>query len=234
MQALLSNLLPQRCLWCKQPTRPSQSLCSDCQPYIPRLQGCCQCCAEPLPVDVRLCGRCQQQPPLFDCIISPFIYSPPIDQWLQRLKYQHQLSSLPFLIEALLQVIHQRYVAATLPTLLLPLPLHHWRLRRRGFNQAVEITRGLSRQLHIAQDYTACQRRRATDTQTQLSKRQRQRNLHEAFRVSLDPAVAHVAIVDDVVTTTTTVNELARSLKQAGVARVDVWCVARTPSQFVK
>ena len=116
-----------------------------------------------------------------------------------------------------------------LPERLLPVPLHPARLRQRGYNQSLELARPLSRQLDIALDRSCFQRILNTPPQADLPRRQRLHNLRGAFRLSPPPEARHVALVDDVVTTGSTVNELARLLLRAGVQRIDVWAVARTP-----
>jgi ComF family protein len=101
-------------------------------------------------------------------------------------------------------------------------------LRERGFNQALELARLIAAQLNIPVDYSLCQRDKATPFQSGLSARQRKRNLKNAFSMTKTVPYKHVAIFDDVVTTGTTVNELAKKLKQSGVQIVEVWAIART------
>ncbi|MCW8908267.1 MAG: phosphoribosyltransferase family protein, partial [Sedimenticola sp.] len=116
-----------------------------------------------------------------------------------------------------------------LPERLLPVPLHPVRLRQRGYNQSLELARPLARRLGIALEQNSCHRVLDTRPQADLPRRQRLHNLQRAFRLSHPPEARHIALVDDVVTTGSTVNELARLLLRAGVQRVDVWAVARTP-----
>lgn len=113
------------------------------------------------------------------------------------------------------------------PDAIVPVPLHPGRYRKRGFNQAVEIARTVSRRLDISLDLDSCRRIRATPAQAELPARQRRTNLRNAF--SIDAAIEHrhVAVLDDVITTGATVKEMAAALHRAGVARVDVWACAR-------
>jgi ComF family protein len=115
------------------------------------------------------------------------------------------------------------------PERLIPIPLHPARLRERGFNQAALLTRQLARQLEIPWDADTLSKRRPTVDQRGLDRRTRQRNLRDSFASRTLPAGCHVAIVDDVITTGATCQEAARTLKQAGAGRVDVWALARTP-----
>ncbi|MCA1805582.1 MAG: ComF family protein [Xanthomonadaceae bacterium] len=114
------------------------------------------------------------------------------------------------------------------PAVILPVPLHRRRLAERGFNQTLEIGRPLRDELGIPMDHRLARRVKHTDSQAQLPARERQRNLRNAYSLAGGPLPDHIAILDDVMTTGTTVNELARLLKGAGVARVEVWVLART------
>ena len=105
--------------------------------------------------------------------------------------------------------------------------LHWWRQLRRGYNQTTEIARGLQDVLNIPVDTHVLRRLRATDSQTHLNRRQRKRNLHGAFGAR-PMAYRHVALLDDVITTGTTMTELTRLLHRQGVSRVEVWAACRT------
>jgi ComF family protein len=118
---------------------------------------------------------------------------------------------------------------APLPELLIPVPLHRMRLRTRGFNQAMELARHLGQRLAVPVDCRICRRDRRTEPQSLTPLRLRRRNLRGAFSVTGElPAGAHVAIIDDVMTTGHTVEELARVLTRAGAGRVEVWVIARS------
>jgi len=106
-------------------------------------------------------------------------------------------------------------------------PLHPARLRQRGFNQALELARALSRRLAIPVDTRSCLRIRQTLPQAELDRKRRIKNLRGAFSVDGLVGARHVAVLDDVVTTASTTGELAKALQRAGVARVEVWAAAR-------
>jgi len=105
-------------------------------------------------------------------------------------------------------------------------PLHAKRLRERGYNQALEVVHTLGRELSIPVDIRSCVRVSATPPQAGLVRKERRPNVRGAFRVLRPPGVGRVAILDDVVTTG---SKLAKVLLKAGVERVDVWAVVRTP-----
>jgi ComF family protein len=115
------------------------------------------------------------------------------------------------------------------PDLLLPVPLHPLRLRKRGFNQSIELTRILARHYRLPYDWRICRRIKETKAQSELSERERRRNLSNAFQVCTAVNGSHLVVVDDVITTGATATELSKLLIKAGAKRVDVWAVARTP-----
>ncbi len=113
------------------------------------------------------------------------------------------------------------------PQCIIPVPLHRSRYRERGYNQATEIARVVSRRLQIPLDLHSCIRAHATQPQSELSSEQRLRNVKKAFAIAKPLKAKHVAILDDVVTTGATVNEMARVLRKTGVERIDIWACAR-------
>jgi ComF family protein len=113
------------------------------------------------------------------------------------------------------------------PDILIPVPLHPSRLRERGFNQAQEIARPVARRLQLPLAARAVERQFSTAPQTGLPARIRRRNLRGAFRVRESFAGLKVALLDDVITTGSTVEELARVVVRAGALDVQVWAFAR-------
>ena len=173
------------------------------------------------------CGSCLQRTPAFDGILTPYLYQPPVSNLIVALKYRHRLAAGRTLGQLLAG--HVAKVATPLPELIIPVPLHPRRLRERGFNQASELARSITRELAVPLSPESLQRIKRTTAQAGLKRRQRLRNLADAFAYHEGTPRKHVAIVDDVVTTGATAEALARILKRAGIARVDVWAVARTP-----
>jgi ComF family protein len=171
------------------------------------------------------CGVCQRRPPVFDETTALFHYHPPVDHLLKCLKFARELAVAPLLAGMLAERLGQREQA--LPGQLVPVPLHHSRLRERGFNQATELARTLGRRLHIPVAHHLCRRLRPTEPQSRLPPAARRLNLRNAFTVQGTPEHKHLAIIDDVMTTGHTANELASALKQAGAERLEVWVIAR-------
>jgi ComF family protein len=171
------------------------------------------------------CGECQRHPPQFDSAHIPYRYAPPLLPFITGLKFHARLADARLLAELFLASYSAETSAR--PECLVPVPLHPHRLQERGYNQALEIARLLSDRLAIPIDNRLVQRRLHTPPQSELSGDHRRRNMRHAFEVKTAASYQHVAIVDDVVTTGSTVNELARVLRQAGVAKIEVWAIAR-------
>lgn len=221
-------LLPGQCLLCSAPTRRLAALCGDCTATLHRHQPACPSCALRLPASVSghlPCGQCQHRPPVFEAALALLTYASPVDHLVQRIKYGGDLALARELGDQLASRILESNVAP--PDLLLPVPLHHTRLRTRGYNQAVELARPLSRRLRIPLDHRRVTRTRATAPQQDLDQRERARNLRDAFAVHGEISGGHVAIIDDVMTSGATVTSLAKALKRAGAERISVWVLAR-------
>jgi ComF family protein len=190
--------------------------CLLCDARAGRIPNLCAACAESL---VRIpCDSGNR--------IVAFAYAPPVSTLVHWMKFEANLPATLTLGTLLAEAVES--AGARLPNAILPVPLHPGRLRARGFNQALELARLLSRRLARPLLTRTCLRVRATRPQTGLQgSAQRRRNVAGAFRVcrSLD-GISRVAIVDDVLTTGATVQELARTLRIAGVDQVLVWACA--------
>lgn len=219
----LWRLLPPTCVLCTGPGEPGLDLCAGCRGDLPARRGACHRCARRLP-RAGICGPCQRRPPPFDEALAGFEYAPPVDWLVHRFKFGGRLECGRVLSECLAGALAARGVAG--PDALVPVPLHRRRLKGRGFDQAQEIARLLSRRLAVPMAGRVLVRRRATEKQSTLDARQRRKNLRGAFHVTGDPP-GYVALVDDVLTTGSTAAECARALKRAGCRRVSVWVLAR-------
>ncbi len=182
-------------------------------------------CAAPLE-QAGVCGECLRGAPAFDEAAAAFVYRFPVDRLVQRFKAGGDLAVGGWLALQLLE----RVRPADRPDRIVAPPLSREKLRRRGFNQALEIAKHVGRGLRVPVELAALEKLRDTPAQQGLTRRERRANLRGAFRSTRRFDGKHVAIVDDVVTTGATANALARMLKRAGAARVSVWAVARTPA----
>jgi ComF family protein len=227
--ALGYRLLPGTCILCQAQSKRPLDLCFDCEQDLPMLGNCCQQCAMPLETNHSLltCGQCLQTPPDFDRIIALFPYQMPIARLINDLKFQQRLANANVLGTLFAKRLATHYSSSTLPELIIPVPLHKERLKERGYNQALELARPISRILDIPINYQLCQRIRNTEHQTVVGALERRKNLRGAF-FTVKSVPAHVAIIDDVLTTGSTVNELAKCLRTAGATQIDIWTIART------
>jgi ComF family protein len=219
-------------LLCSEPADTTTPICSACETELPWLGDHCQTCALPLPAPGLTCGQCLQQPPAFERVVAPWVYSFAVDTLITRFKHNAKWPLGHLLGELLAQYLQHRFDEdLDRPEVLIPVPLATKRLRQRGFNQAAMLARWLSESLKIPCDETLLLRIQDTSAQQELKADARKRNLRNAFALAPDTCVAgrHLALIDDVLTTGATAQTLARLLMDAGAARVDVYCLARTP-----
>jgi ComF family protein len=227
LKRAVHGLYPPYCLLCSQPNRSGRELCHDCARDLPWNRHACPRCALPMPAEngTLLCGQCLKSPPAWDDAASPLIYDWPLDQLLQRFKFHSDLATGQMLGELLAEFLAAMPDAK--PDMIIPVPLHSARLRERGFNQALELAQPVCRRLRLRLDRTSCVRRKHTAAQSTLDARERHRNLHDAFEVRSPFPGAHVAILDDVITTGATVAAISQALREAGAARITAWSLAR-------
>lgn len=220
--SILQASLPSYCNVCGV---PGPILCAGCQLDMPVLNNRCLRCGTTLAgcASNTHCGGCLRTPPHFHLTLSPFAYRPPLSHLITALKYQRRLSFIPILSNALAE--HVAHYASSVDALL-PVPLHRSRLRQRGFNQALELARPLAKRFGLP-IMDEVERQHATPSQSSLHAEQRQSNMRNAFRIRQPLHYKRIAIIDDVMTTGSTVNEIARLLARAGVEEIQIWCIAR-------
>jgi len=230
------DLVAPCCAACGLPTDRCGSLCTGCTRDLPALHNPCPRCGLPA-AGTGLAGnasdgaRCTgAHDPAVDRTLAACAYAFPVDALVQQLKFGGRLPLARPLGRLLANAVRRDArpgAAGPLPAALLPVPLHPSRERQRGFNQAEAIARAAATELRIPLLAGAVHRRRDTPAQSGLDLAARRRNLQGAFTVS-EPLPAHIALVDDVITTGSTMAALASVLRAHGVRRVDAWAVART------
>jgi len=220
-------LFSGQCLLCLDPAPGRQMLCPACKQDLPHNQCGCSRCGKPLAVATALCGECQQSPPAFDYLRTLYRYHTPIDRLVQQMKYDGRLDLARLFGEQLRDAAGDWVRASGKPDLVLPVPLHRSRIRKRGFNQSIEVARPLAKFLGAQLELDRVRRIRKTDPQTDLPLARRKRNVRGAFATDGSFTNLSVVIVDDVITSGHTVGELARILKRAGAVRIGVWGIAR-------
>jgi ComF family protein len=230
----LPSALPSSCALCGVNGR--QALCHDCNTrfFSHHPQRCRQCAATlafPGP-QATTCGDCLSHPPAFDATIVASDYAAPIDHLVLALKFGNQLALAPLFARMLRDAL-LREPAFSMPALLTVVPLGEKRLVERGFNQALEIARPLAQAIAVPLALQLIERTRDTLMQAMLPPADRHRNIRHAFALPANAAQfvrdRHIGVVDDVMTTGETLNEIAATLKRHGAVRVTNLVFARTP-----
>ena len=220
---LLNFLLPVSCGLCNATTGSRLPLCQPCQDELPIIVNACRNCALPL-ISAEVCGRCQQKRPSCDAVHALLLYQEPVNFLVQQFKFNRKLEYgrlFSAMMAEKMASLDER------PDLLIPVPLHSSRLRTRGYNQAWELARQLSKIADIHASHRICQRIKKTPMQTGLKASERRRNLKKAFAITEEVKGLHICIIDDVMTTGSTLEAIASVLKSAGAGRVTGMVIAR-------
>ena len=217
---IIQDFLRQDCVLCNAASG-AHMLCPACYAGLPRIVRACPRCAAPSAGQV--CGACLQHSPAFDRALAALDYALPVDKLIQILKYRHQLALAHLLGQLVAVAVHDE----PHPDCILPMPLHPVRLRERGFNQAHEIAKVIAKKLGVALAPTLATRTVNTPPQAALPLDARKKNVKDVFACHSDVQGRHIALVDDVMTSGATLNELSKTLKQAGAREISIWVVAR-------
>jgi ComF family protein len=221
--------LPGQCAVCFSWSRGR--ICPPCLSRFAAPTSRCQRCALRVPDGVRVCGACIKAPPPFDSALASVDYAHPWDQLIARFKFNAALDLSNALADLMLHTHRTSHLA--LPDCVLPVPLSTQRLRERGYNQAWELARRVGQRLQVPVEARLLLRVKDTPHQLAFPPAKRAANVRGAFAVEptrlLELCGKRVAVIDDVMTTAATANEVAAVLRQAGAAEVHFWVIARTP-----
>jgi ComF family protein len=215
--------MPAVCLACSA-RATAANLCDGCRadlPYLPADK--CPSCGVPSFAS-QVCGACLAHPPAFDGVLVPCAYAFPLDRLIQSFKYAGSLAVAPLIADLMSAAI----AGAPRPDVIVAMPLSSERLRERGFNQSLELARLLSKHTGVSIHTEACVRVRHSAAQSALPWPERKANIRGAFVGMADLTGRAVAVVDDVLTSGATLDEIARTLKKRGAASVTGWIAART------
>ena len=226
---ILNLLFPVTCVHChaQVPERRWGGACPECwSSLIPLEPPFCVKCGEPAPAIEGLCGLCIKGEHIFDFARSALLFTRTLREIIHHLKYSDRVSLAKPLGDILKQCLDRE---AFTGNLVIPVPLHRSRERERGFNQAELI----AAQLGLTVATRILKRLKNTPSQTGLSRNERKRNLASAFEV-MSEVKGRIIVVDDVYTTGSTMNEIARTLKRSGVEHVEVLTVARVANDIYR
>ena len=236
IRQLLHVVLPVECAACgaNLTDDPVPFFCRRCWSSIKPLAGsACPRCGRPFASAValtyspaHLCRACRLRRPAYTGAWSLYPYEPPLQDAIRLFKYHGKVALADALGDLMLAALRQPPDV----DLIMPVPLHPSRLREREFNQSLLLADRLNRRLHLPLSHTNLVRLRRTEPQTEFSRAERLKNLRKAFAVLRPDEVTdkRVLLVDDVMTTGTTVNECAKALRKAGAADVYVGTLACT------
>lgn len=234
LHALLDTIIPPLCHICHSfiPDAGILHICPDCRGRLPHISSpLCTLCGIPFNGigEDHHCGVCSIQPPHFDSARAHFLYDGHVRDLIHTFKYNRRTYLRKALALLTLDGIGELLTDKQLD-LIVPVPLHRSRLRQRGFNQAVLLGRVLAHNLTLPMAPDALVRIRATEPQIELSAAARRENVKGAFAINRPDCVVgkRILLLDDVMTTGSTMNECAKELKKAGAAEVMAVTVART------
>jgi len=243
-QRVFKSVVPCRCKICQ--TINPELICQHCLSKLSRPVNACDCCGTLLKDTNKLnsqstrllCGHCMTRPLPYQATRFPYIYCSPLAELIQNFKYNQDLILSAWFGHAMASALTLNQQTNSLPDFLIPVPLHISRLKQRGFNQSYLLARHIGKQLDIPVLKQALTRQRATPKQSGLNQRERQQNLLGAFKLDLRPADStdklkgkHIVIVDDVITTGSTMHEVAKVLSRAKPGRITLLAIAKTGSQ---
>jgi len=200
--------------------------CCECYLKLPHQVFCCDRCRETFSGFSDYCGKCLNTPPNFDSCFCPFQYEAPISDDICKLKYADQPQIAKYLANLFLNELYSH--GKTLPDALISVPMHASKLRKRGFNQSHELAKHISKSLKLPIIEGVLVKSRNTERQVTKTLKQRKKNLKGSFDLLDAVKTKHIAIIDDVVTTGATADEIAKILKRNGVDYIQVWGIART------
>ncbi|WP_428809686.1 ComF family protein [Vibrio lamellibrachiae] len=201
---------------------PSSIWCYSCLALFAPTPRCLRCGLTTITTTPQ-CGQCLSNPPLWSSLYCVGDYTAPLSGYIHRFKYQQQFWHAKPLSALLSLHIDSK------PELITCVPLHWQRYLLRGFNQSELLAKQLAKIMSIPTSTDLFSRIKHTPQQKGLNKRQRQKNLQQAFRLNFNPKQKHIAIFDDVVTTGSTTHHLCKLLLDAGVETIDIYCICRTP-----
>ena len=242
---LVDGLYPPVCVLCAESGQagqankqgqytPGADICRACQQDLVENSPACFHCGIPLPAAANnpalCCADCLQSPPVFTRTLAPFLYQWPLDRLIQAFKFQADLA-VGRVLSGLMQGKIENLVTEAMPDTIIPIPLHTSRQQQRGFNQAALLAADLSKGLNIPLWEYLLLRQTTSIPQAELDAKARKQNIRGVFTLDAKAGKlpAHVVLVDDVMTTGSTLSEAASVLLAGGVERVDCWVIARAP-----
>ncbi len=233
IQQLIDIALPRQCLLCGIDTNVAANVCPYCQAMLPKIVCPCHRCGIEMHSsgDNPLCFKCIKAAPKYNRCIPLYRYEAGAKMLITDFKFGSKFAAGEFLANELALSVSNFYRNTKAPNILVPVPLHISKLARRGFNQSLQLARGVAKATGIPLADSCLKKNRATPAQSSLSTAaERRRNLRGSFSLKLPfsaSGIKSVALIDDVVTTQATINEISEVLVDGGFEEVNCFCVAR-------
>lgn len=220
---LIQTLFPPTCANCRQ---VGSMLCADCQAQLKWLEDpICGCCGRTVSYPTSLCKICVQRPLLLKQIRAAVLFEEPIAVVIHKMKYEGLFGLAEPLADLMTRAWEKWYTPVDL---ILPIPLHPDREKKRGYNQSNLLAKRLGTNLNLEVDFKVIHRARYTPAQVGLTARERLANVSGAFVVLSQKAIGKdVLLIDDVCTTGATMSAAAQALLEGGASSVSGYCVAR-------
>lgn len=226
LSAIADLFLPDTCILCGiilEQASP-RACCDFCWQALPRIEQPCRHCAQPVP-EGDLCGRCLARPLSQGIAVVPLRYERYAQDLIHQLKFNNSLRAARTLSQALYGSIAIKYAGQPLPEAIVPTPLSWRRHVQRGYNQCDRLSLELAANLDVPIQHLLKRRHGPVQHGRSLAQRATQpRRSFELIRWKVPP---HIAIVDDVITTGTTMSNMARALARGGARRIDLWAPCR-------
>ena len=216
--------VPVVCVLCNQYQSKYEIICPDCLQLFRTIHHACSICMRPLEnISLSTCNSCAQNKPFFDKVYTAYLYEEPLKTLLQQFKYNNTL----YLTKLLIKLMLQAHIPYDQIGCIVPVPLSKKSLQKRGYNQTAILTKKLTKILRVKCYYSHLSKVIHTKNQANMDKITRQKNLNNVFRCKKIPQNT-ITIVDDILTTGSTANEIAKTLKKhTNIQTVNVWCCAR-------
>ena len=219
-----------RCLLCQRHYQGTKRLCHYCYKYLPWLTDNCYRCASPISPYRNYCNACMLElhPIKADHSVFCFHYKNPISYMIKAWKFHGQLKYEIFFANTMVTHLKNKLIYEEYPQAIIAVPISKQRYRERGFNQAAQLSKYIAKQLNLPRldHHMSCYHQ--TKHQAELSATQRAQHLQNTFYLTKQlPSLEHIAIIDDVMTTGSTLNAMAMLLKQQGVTKISYWGLAR-------
>lgn len=215
---------PIPCLLCYH-SSGDYLICKHCELLLPWIQYGCDICSKPLAAtNTKICTECAITPPVFSKVQCLFEYKNPIQRWIYRFKYR---SSILFARLFAQWMIRHFTVQDFNFDWIVPVPVHRIKLQSRGFNQCDIMAKIIATKLCIPYSKKILIKQKHTPPQAELNKKNRKKNIKNAFRVTTPLNNKRILVIEDVITTASTVSEIAKTLQNAGATWIEIWTIAR-------